>query len=419
VTTKGLTSEDGTMTARFINHRPGAICKTIGDSARVLDAIRNPVDGYFDSKDIFTAIPEGLISDAPYASFIVDEAELANGAKPLAGLRIGVVREYFVKHTPNDGAISDRVDEEIKTVLRDRLGAEIVESVDPMYPDDPGVPNMVYTFQDALAEVLAFAAPEYFLQMEGGELEFAVPGYDVRTNDYLVKVALGEAPLSPKLNMRRIMNGLGETNVTEFSAQKYLAERGDSRITDLASYAANSRWRANSQAVGVQNAGMSEQVPLVAPTGIDRVKMQSVFRMAVLKVMQENDIDLFVHPNMTVPQWKIGIDREPTVNGRLAAGPSITDLLGVPEITIPAGFNDVVYEPAFVLNEDRKGYTLVTGSVQSVMAQPMPFSINFWGGPGDEPVLLKASSAYEVATKHRVPPPAFGPVSQMHVEQSR
>ena len=35
--------------------------------------------------------------------------------------------------------------------------------------------------------------------------------------------------------------------------------------------------------------------------------------------MLENDIDLFVHPNVGVPQWKIGIDREPTVNGRAAA----------------------------------------------------------------------------------------------------
>jgi amidase len=410
VTTKGLTSEDGSMTARFINHRPGAICKTIGDSARVIDAIRNPEHGYFDSKDIFTAIPAGLIPTEPFESFVVTDEQLQSNARPLQGMRIGIVREYMVDHTPNDAAINARVDKEIKAVLRDQLGAEIVESVDPMYPDDPTVPNMAYTFQDALAEVLAFAAPEYFLQMEGDEPEFAVHGYDVRTNEYLVKLALGEAPLSPKLNMRRILSGMGETNITAFSAAKYLMERGDTRVTDLASYAANSSWRANSQAIGAQNAAMHYGDAIPAAQGIDRVKMQSVFRMAVLKVMRENGIDLFVHPNMSVPQWKIGIDREPTINGRLAAGPSISDLLGAPEITIPAGFNQVVYEPRFVLNDDKKSYTLVTGTAQSLMTQPMPFSINFWAGPGDEPTLLKASSAYEVATRHRVPPPGFGPL---------
>jgi amidase len=410
VTTKGLTSEDGTMTARFINHRPGALCKTIGDSARVIDAIRNPAQGYFDSKDIFTAIPQGLISTEPFASFVVTDEKLQGNTRPLQGMRIGIVREYMVEHTPNDAAISKRVDHEIKSILRDKLGAEIVESVDPMYPDDPTVPNMAYTFQDALAEVLAFAAPEYFLQMKGDEPEFAVPGYDVTTNDYLVKLAMGKAPLSPKLNMRRILNGLGETNITAFSAEKYLLERGDARITDLASYAANSKWRANSQAVGTHNAAKNNTHGIPAPEGIDRIKMQYVFRLAMLKVMRENQIDLFVHPNMSVPQWKIGIDREPTANDRLAAGPSITDLLGVPEITIPAGFNDIVYEPQYVLNDDKKSYSLVTGKTQSLMTQPMPFSINFWAGPGDEPTLLKAASAYEVVTRHRVPPPAFGPL---------
>ena len=49
-------------------------------------------------------------------------------------------------------------------MLRDKLGAELVESVDPLYPDDPSVPNMQYTFQDAFAEVLPHTVPEYFFQ---------------------------------------------------------------------------------------------------------------------------------------------------------------------------------------------------------------------------------------------------------------
>jgi amidase len=115
-----------------------------------------------------------------------------------------------------------------------------------------------------------------------------------------------------------------------------------------------------------------------------------------------------VHPNIGVPQWKIGIDREPVINGRTGAGPSITDLLGVPEITIPAGFNQIVYDPEYVLSDDKKSYTLFTGKTQSLMAQPMPISINFWAGPGDEPTLVKAASAYEGVSRHRVPPPGFG-----------
>ena len=412
VTTKGLISEDRTATAQFINHRPGVLCRNLRDSARVLDAMKDPDKGYFDSRDAFTALPRALRSKEPYVSYIGDGRDVA-GRKPLAGIRIGIVREYMIKPTPNDVAISDRVDGEIKAVLRDKLGAEIVESVDPDYPDDPSVPNMRYTFQQALAEVLPLNAPEYFSQEKNGALEFAVPGYDVRSREYLVKLSLGRAPLSPKLNMRRILAELDDGDRTSFMMSKYLMERGDARIKDWAAYAANSRWRSDAQAVGARNAGTASDPNTRATEGIDRIKMQSVMRMVVQKVMLENDIDLFVHPNVGVPQWKIGIDREPTVSGRAGAGPSITDLLGAPEITVPAGYNGIVYDPQYELSADKKTYILVTGKVQSMLRHPMPFSINFWAAPGDEPVVLEAASSYEAATKHRLPPPQFGPLGEM------
>ncbi len=407
VTTKGLTSEDNTATAQFVNHRPGVLARTLSDAAQVLDAMKTQEHGYFDSHDVFTAIPRAFVSKQPYAGFVVKPQDV-EGKKPLHGIRIGIVREYMIKPTPNDAAISDKADEEFKSVLRDRLGAEIVESVDPLYPDDPAVPNMKYTFQDAFAETIPFMAPEYLLQMSGDAPEFAVPGYDVKTQDYMLKLALRRAPLSDKLNMRRILSGLEGGDLDAFSMAKYLLARGDSRVTDWASYAANSKWRSNAQAVGAQNAAANTVRDVRIKPGIDRIKMQTVFRMAILKVMQENHIDVFVHPSVGVPQWKIGTDREPTVAGRSAAGPSITDLLGVPEITVPAGYNDIVYDPRYELSADKKSYTLVAGSVRSVLPHPMPYSINFWAGPGDEPTVLKVASAYEAATKHRVPPPAFG-----------
>ena len=64
----------------------------------------------------------------------------------------------MVERTPNDEAISDQMDKEIKVVLRDRLGAELVESITPGYPDDPDVPNMRYP--DALSEILPWLMPE-------------------------------------------------------------------------------------------------------------------------------------------------------------------------------------------------------------------------------------------------------------------
>lgn len=59
---KGMASEFGSATADFINHRPGVLCRTLGDGARVLDAMKDPKEGYFDSRDFLTALPRALSS---------------------------------------------------------------------------------------------------------------------------------------------------------------------------------------------------------------------------------------------------------------------------------------------------------------------------------------------------------------------
>ena len=115
----------------------------------------------------------------PYVSALSDPG----AAKPLAGMRIGVIRELMVKFHPSDAAISDGINRELK-VLQD-LGAELVETVDPKYPDDPAIPNVAFGFQDAIAETIPFQLPEVLSWKKDGKPEFEVPGYDVTSRDYL------------------------------------------------------------------------------------------------------------------------------------------------------------------------------------------------------------------------------------------
>ena len=68
------------------------------------------------------------------------------------------------------------------------------------------------------------------------------------------------------------------------------------------------------------------------------------------------------------------------------------------------------YDPNYVLSPDKKRYVAVTGTVKSQLPRPMPISLAFWSAPGDDPAVIKVSSAYEAATQHRVPPPTFGPL---------
>lgn len=410
LTTKGLIPYGGAVGSNPLVDRAGLNCRTVQDAALVLDALRDSELGYFDPRDIYTAVPEALVSTEPYAGFIVEEAPGDGDDKPLAGMRIGIVREYMVKHTLNDAAISDRIDDEIKSVLRDRLGASLVESVDPLYPDDPAVPDMEYTFRDALAELLPIHMPEYFAtRTADGALEFAVPGHDVTSKRYLVQLAEGDAPLSPRVNLRRVTLSPPSRSFA-FHIDQYLARRGDARVADMPSLDANTKYFSAAAEAGSANWAALDDIRSEGNT--ERMTMRAVLQLALARVMRVNRLDVLVNPENTLPHQKVGGPSEPTVNGRGASGATqtITALMGVPEIVVPAGFNDVVYEPRFVLNAAGDRYDAVPGYERSLLDTPLPISMMFWAGPGEEAAVLEAASAYEAATRHRVPPPAFGPL---------
>ena len=414
LTTKGLIPYGGAVGSNPLVDRAGLNCRTVKDAALVLDALRDSERGYFDTRDIYTALPDALLSTDPYAGFVVDAVPEDGGddagGKPLAGMRIGIVREYMVKHTLNDAAISDRIDEEIKTVLRDRLGATLVESVDPLHPGDPAVPDMEYTFRDALAEILPIHMPEYFSKTtDDGELEFAVPGHDVTSTRYLVQLAEGNAPLSPRINLRRVVLSPPSRSFA-FHIDQYLARRGDERVADMASLDANTKYFSAAAEAGSANWAVLDDIRAEGNT--ERMQMRAVLQLVLAKVMRENRLDVLVNPENTLPHQKVGGPSEPSVNGRGASGSTqtITALIGVPEIVVPAGFNDVVYEPRFVLNAAGDRYDAVPGYERSLLDTPLPISMMFWAGAGEEAAVLKAASAYEAATRHRVPPPDFGPL---------
>jgi Asp-tRNA(Asn)/Glu-tRNA(Gln) amidotransferase A subunit family amidase len=412
LTTKGLMPDNGGIGNQWFNDRAGIHARTLTDAARVLDAIKDPVTGYYDPRDPFTAVSKALVSKEPYASFAVNDAALRQNPKPLQGLRVAILREHMVKPTLNHEAISEQIDREIKTVLRDRLGAELVETITPKYPDDPDVPNLRYTFADALSELLPRLMPEIFSRRnDKGELLFAVPGYDVTSYEYLLKLSQRQAPLTSAVNI---------TNFGTFGAlpcfasscsnflldmDRYLAARGDARITNWAAWAANAKFREDDSRVGAANWVNFKDHE--ADGKSDRLARSYIARMALLKVMYENRIDVFVHPENTVPTPKI---QGPNVGTTSLDG--ITPFFQIPRIAVPAGVTDVVYEPQYALNPDKTDYipVLAPGTPKTKLAHPMPISITFFAGQGEEPTLIKVGTAYEAATHHRLPPPDFGPV---------
>jgi amidase len=413
LTTKGLTPDSGGIGNQWFNDRAGIHARTLKDATLVLDALKDPNTGYYDPRDPFTAISPSLVSEKPYATYAVTDAALAQNDKPLKGMRIAILREHMVKETLNHAAISDQIDQEIKSVLRDRLGAELVETVAKGYPDDPSVPNLAYSFSDALSEILPRLMPEMFSRRnEKGELYFAVKGYDVTSYDYLLKLSKRQAPLTDAVDITNFSSFAGtpchssNCNDLTFDIDRYLVDRGDARIKSWADWVKNAKFRQDSSRAGAEN--WSNYKDHETEGRADRLARSYVARLALQRVMYENGIDAFVHPENTVPTPKI---QGPNVGDSSLDG--ITPFFQIPRVAVPAGMTDVIYEPAYSLNKDKTNYisVLPAGTQKSTLPHPMPISITFFAGQGSEPTLIKVGTAYETATQHRLAPPMFGPVT--------
>jgi Asp-tRNA(Asn)/Glu-tRNA(Gln) amidotransferase A subunit family amidase len=65
----------------------------------------------------------------------------------------------------------------------------------------------------------------------------------------------------------------------------------------------------------------------------------------------------------------------------------------------------------FKLSADGMRYEHVPSDKETRLAAPgLPLSLAFRAEPGNEDALLQVASAYEAASRRRIPPPAFPPL---------
>ena len=62
----------GAIGAEIYNDRAGITCRAVNDAVRVLDALKDPVNGYYDPRDIFTTVPRSSLPTAPYANAVTE-----------------------------------------------------------------------------------------------------------------------------------------------------------------------------------------------------------------------------------------------------------------------------------------------------------------------------------------------------------
>ena len=206
--------DGGAIGADIYCDRTGILCRTLDDCAKVLDALADPEDGYYDPRDPFTTVPRSSRLGTPYASHVGQRGD--RGA--LQGTRLGVIRESMV-YPPGSVAevpIVDAATHEIKSVLGNALGATLVESTDPLWQPDPDLEVMRTDFRKALARLVPVFMPDllFRLRSDGQPVfpDFAAaivptefePGHvfgsgDMQPIDYMVEMA--EERISPPSNL--------------------------------------------------------------------------------------------------------------------------------------------------------------------------------------------------------------------------
>jgi Asp-tRNA(Asn)/Glu-tRNA(Gln) amidotransferase A subunit family amidase len=424
----------GAIGSDIHNDRTGIVCKSVADSAKVLDALKDPADGYYDPRDVFTTVPRSVVLATPYAASAAESG--APGS--LKGMRIGIIRESMaqvagVKAT--EPIIAAAVTE-IKAVLSGRLAATLVESSDPLFDDDPDIENMTTSYTRALTKLIPVFMPDILFRVSNigkpvfpdvaaaiTPTEFA-PGKRFGTGtmkpaDYLVALAEGTVPPPSNLNIRTVQQQAG-SKAFRFHFVQYATRRAaewkalgfTETLVDFPTLNARSKFWGDDQRAAFKNWEETDDIrnPPTERQGItERIMLRELLRRVDQMVIYENHLDALVRLHSPLPPAKIGgASVVGTVGNESAFGPNA----GETEVLVPAGYVRVAYDPAFKLSADRRRYESVNSDRPTDIPAPgLPFSLVFRAEVGKEDLILKVASAYQSASKRRVPPPAFPPLT--------
>jgi Asp-tRNA(Asn)/Glu-tRNA(Gln) amidotransferase A subunit family amidase len=428
--------DGGAIGADIYCDRSGIIGRTLADCAAILDALKDPIDGYYDRRDPFTTVPRSSVLATPYASHA--EGSAASGA--LSGIRLGIIRESMVypKGSKAEEPIVRGATIEIKEVLGNHLGATLVESSDPLWEPDTDIEQMTTDFRRALARLVPVFMPDILFRLgfDGTPVfkEFAAaivqtefaPGKvfgtgSMRPIDYLVEMAEGRIDPPASLDLATVQQQELATTF-RFHIPQYLSRRAadwkekgfTETLVDFATLNRRSKFWGDDQRAAFKNWEdiADPRNPLGQRQGVnERIMLRELLRRVDMMVILENRLDALVRLHTPWPPGLIGGAVQHGVAQNLRPESLSGPNAGLTEVLVPAGYVTTVYDPGFRLSDDRKRYVSVQSDrPKSIPAPGLPFSLVFRAEPGLESVLLRIASSYEAASRRRVPPPAFGPL---------
>jgi len=376
--TRELVSADG-MIQQGITTRVGPICRTVEDTARILDAYAG-----FDPADELTSFANGRTPPKPYYSY---------RKSSLRGYRIGVVREYMNKSlfTVADAETIDIVDRGIRDLRR--LGATIV---------DPGPTGAL--FQGCVDKYAPAWRNGLFVRQFPAQFPFDATGAPVGDHistllDMFFDPSLVPHNASGQPSIRNLGGGGGDTGDGRYNFNMYLRERGDAEmrsLTDLIEKA--NHW--TDPAMPNRRSGLeNDDEDRTLATGAT-LQTRFALQTVVHQCFAEMDLDAVVYPTGNIPPAILTAPQEPSINDRSSGLWTYINSRGFPAMTVPAGFTTHVYDRA------------TDGTLLPAKDAELPVGIDFLGLPFSEPKLFEIATAYERATRHRTAPPGFGPLDR-------
>ncbi|HWE79397.1 MAG TPA: amidase family protein, partial [Pseudolabrys sp.] len=428
--------DGGAIGADIYCDRSGVHCRTVADCAKVLDALKDADNGYYDPRDIYTTVPRSSVLTDGYAR----HATRGGAPGSLSGMRIGIIRESMIYRpgSKTEQPIVEAAAKEIKAMLGAQLGATLVESSHRWWTPDPQVERMRVDYRRALAQLVPVFMPDVLFRLgkKGRPLfaEFAAailrtefqPGQffgsgTMRPMDYLV--GLAEGSIEPPANFDLATIQQQELAPTfRFHISQYLARRAadwreqgfGETLANWAALNARSKFWGDDQRAAFMN---WEEIgdprnPLGERQGVnERIMLRELLRRADMMVILENRLDALVRLHTPFPPALIGGAGQPGLPSNLTLESLSGPNAGLTEVLIPAGYVTTAYDPVFTLSADGRRYDYTPSDKPTSLPEPgLPFSLVFRAEPGKEDVLLQVASAYENASRRRIPPPAFPPL---------
>ena len=383
--TQELVSRDG-MLASGINTRVGPLCRTVKDAARVLEVIAG-----YDPKDELTAFSVGRLPSEPYRSFADEQT--------LNGMRIGVIREHMDKKVLNeaDFAAIDLAERAIDDLRR--LGATIV---------DPGAGGAL--FQSCMDKYIPLYRNRVFIELHPDLFPADSNGKSSTDRIATLVDMFFDPSLVPAGFTIRNIAGASNPGMSKYMVNRYLRERGDANIKSLGDLIDKSKFYRD---IRPEAGFIDRKAALEETNNSTTLDMASVFQdrfayqQVVMQCMAQENLDALVSPAGNIPAYVLGEPIEPPLAGRTNSVWGLLGQHGFPTLSVPAGFVTHVFDR--VRDASAPGGTRLTGPVPA----KLPLGIMFVGRPFAEPTLFRIGSAYEAATKHRIPPPDFGSVPEL------